>query len=84
MLVRKGRLDLTIDVGDWIAKCEGIPCIRFVPVDPRVAPRPVLLPEPFHADPADRLIAATALVPGVPLATKDDRLRRYPGLKAIW
>jgi PIN domain nuclease of toxin-antitoxin system len=35
-------------------------------------------------DPADRLIAATALTHGVPLVTNDDRIRRSGVVAAIW
>lgn len=40
---------------------------------------------PFiHKDPADRLIAATALHYGVPLLTVDEKLRGIPGLSILW
>ena len=58
MLVRAGRLELTLDVSDWIAKCEAAPFIRFVPVDNRIALRSVELPSFPHSDPADRIIVA--------------------------
>ncbi|MEN8166689.1 MAG: type II toxin-antitoxin system VapC family toxin [Pseudomonadota bacterium] len=37
-----------------------------------------------HKDPADRLIAATAIHEGSPLITADNQLRSIEGLKAIW
>ena len=37
-----------------------------------------------HGDPADRLIAATAMVQQVPLLTKDKKLIAIPDLKTIW
>ncbi len=37
-----------------------------------------------HADPADRLIAATALHCQAPLITADEKLRATPGLHCIW
>lgn len=42
---------------------------------------PLFLP---HADPAARIIAATALSLGATLMTKDDKLRSYPHLKTVW
>ena len=37
-----------------------------------------------HKDPADRLIAATAIHEGSPLITADNQLRSIEGLKVIW
>ena len=37
-----------------------------------------------HKDPADRLIAATAIHEGSPLITADSQLRSIEGLKVIW
>ena len=37
-----------------------------------------------HGDPADRIIAATAIVHHLPLITADEKLRATPGLRCIW
>ena len=37
-----------------------------------------------HGDPADRLIAATAIAHRAPLITADEKLRATPGLHCIW
>ena len=83
-LVSRGRLELTMDVTDWIAKSESLPFLQFVPVDNRIALRSTRLPEPFHADPADRIIVATTLSLGGTLVTKDNKLRRYPNVATSW
>jgi PIN domain nuclease of toxin-antitoxin system len=51
--------------------------------------RPVLvescrLPQPFHDDPADQLIVATARDRGAAVVTKDDRILDYAHVRAIW
>ncbi len=84
MLAASGRLKLTIDVRDWIAKCEALPFFSFVPVDNTIFVRSVLLPGPLHADPADRVIMATALIRDIPIVTKDRKIRDYPGIQSIW
>lgn len=84
MLVARGRLELTMEVEDWIALAEAGPEIAFVPVDNRTALRAVQLEDFAHRDPADRLIVATALGLGATLATADARLRAYPPLDTIW
>lgn len=84
LLVEKGRLKLSIDVRDWVRKTEGLPFVRFVSVDNTIALRSVSLPGDFHADPADRIITATALTMGIPLISKDEKIRTYPHVQTIW
>lgn len=84
MLVQKGRLRLTIDHGDWIRRTEALPFVRFIPVDNTIALRAVALPGEFHADPADRLIVATALTLGAKIVSKDEKILQYRHAKSIW
>jgi PIN domain nuclease of toxin-antitoxin system len=84
LLVQNGRLRLALPVEDWIAHSEALPFIHFVPVDSAIAVRAVNFPDPCHSDPADRMIAATALLRGVPLVSKDDRLHALPSIKCVW
>jgi PIN domain nuclease of toxin-antitoxin system len=84
MLVSRGRLRLRMEVGDWIAAAEALPFLRFVPVDTRIALRSVQLREPFHPDPADRMIVATALTLGARLVSKDERMHTYPHVDTVW
>jgi PIN domain nuclease of toxin-antitoxin system len=39
---------------------------------------------PFHGDPADRLIVATALTHGAALVTKDERIREAGVVRTLW
>jgi PIN domain nuclease of toxin-antitoxin system len=84
LLVERGRLELTIDVADWIARAESAPEMRFVPVDHRVGIRSEQLVDFPHKDPADRMIVATALNLGAALITADRRLRDYAPVTTIW
>lgn len=84
LLVERGRLRLALDVRDWLCRCEALPFLTFVAVSNAIAVESVRLPDFPHADPADRIIAATALSLGAALVTKDDKLRNYPYLKTIW
>jgi len=83
-LVNQGRLSLKMDVEIWVEKSEALPFLKFIPVDNALAMRSVLLPEPLHPDPADRIIVATALRLGAHLITKDDKLHKYPHVPTIW
>ena len=84
LLVAKGRLTLSIDVRDWVRKTESLPFVRFLPVDNTIALRSVDLPGAFHADPADRIIAATALTTGLPLVSRDEKMRACSFIRTIW
>ena len=84
LLVHKKRLELTLEVPDWVSKSERLPFVRFVPVDNSIAIRSVNLPEPLHKDPADRMIVSTAIAEGALLVTRDEKLLGYPHVKTVW
>ena len=51
--------------------------------------RPILvesceLPQPFHCDPADQILVATARRHGAVLVTKDQRIRTYAHVQTLW
>ena len=83
ILVRKGRLELRLAVGDIVAACSRLPFFRFVPIGAGIAVASVEL-DGLHPDPADRLIVATARHEGLDLVTKDERLPRWPGATTVW
>jgi PIN domain nuclease of toxin-antitoxin system len=84
MLVQKGRLQLALDVRDWLARCEALPFLRFVPVDNAIAVQATRLPGDLHGDSADRIIVATALSLGAALVTKDRKIQEYPAVSTLW
>ena len=82
--VGKGRLTLAMDVEDWLGHAAALPGVRFVPLDRHTAVQSVRLPEPFHQDPADRIIVATARGLNLPLLTIDEKILAYRHVKTIW
>lgn len=68
----------------WLAELAGQ--VRTLGITPEIAVAAVGLQGSFPGDPADRLIYATAVVHGLPLITKDGRLRRHrhPRQVTIW
>ena len=54
------------------------------PITPEIAVLSVRLPDRFPKDPADCLIAATAMVEGMPLVTADAQIRRSKVVETIW
>ncbi len=84
MLVKRGRLRLRFDLHTWIGHIETIAGLDIVPLDHSTLVLSVNLPEPFHPDPADRIIVATTLQCGATLVTKDRSLREYPHIETYW
>ncbi|MBU1690632.1 MAG: type II toxin-antitoxin system VapC family toxin [Gammaproteobacteria bacterium] len=84
MLVANRRLVLSMEVNAWLSTVAEIEAVSFMPVDIEIATKSVELPGEFHKDPADRMIVATARKLGVPLVTKDEKIRAYPHVKTIW
>ncbi len=77
VLVSKGRLLLEQDVGEWIQTALALPGISLVQLSPEITVACTRLPGELHADPADRIIAATTRHLGATLATADGLLLTY-------
>jgi PIN domain nuclease of toxin-antitoxin system len=84
MLVSRGRLQLTMEVEDWISRCESLPFLNFAPVDNLIARKANNLPNYNHRDPADRMIIATAITLSGVLISKDPKIRNYSGVSSVW
>lgn len=84
MLIERGRVALTIAVEAWVAHCEALPFLTFVPVSNRIALESVRLPGFPSPDPADRIIVATALGLGATLVTADQRMHTYARVRTVW
>ena len=76
MLVDKGRITLADDIHAWRREHLEQGVVE-IPIDGEIAVRAVGLAD-LHADPADRLMVATALA-GHRLVTSDRRLLEWPG-----
>lgn len=77
MLSEKGRLVLGDDVSRWIDRVLALPGIALATLEPQIAVGSVRLPGGFHADPADRIIVATARFHQIPLMTADQAILDY-------
>jgi len=53
------------------------------PITPEIATLATQFPDDYPRDPADRLIGSTARAEGLPLITRDERMRSSPLLKTI-
>ncbi|HET7347382.1 MAG TPA: type II toxin-antitoxin system VapC family toxin [Acidobacteriaceae bacterium] len=57
---------------------------ELLPLSTELAVAAAQLPAGFPSDPADRIIAATALVSGAVLITADERIRRSGAVRTLW
>lgn len=77
LLVRKGRVIVDLSAPAWLARFLAQRGVRSLPLSATAAVASSFLPEPFHGDPADRMLVATARELGVPLVTRDARILAY-------
>ncbi|MGA2270853.1 MAG: type II toxin-antitoxin system VapC family toxin [Bryobacteraceae bacterium] len=77
MLEAKGRIRLKPSCEEWVREALATPGLLLAPLTPEIALDSSRLPEPFHGDPADRIIVATARRMGAQLMTRDRRLIQY-------
>jgi PIN domain nuclease of toxin-antitoxin system len=83
-LVEKGRLTLALPVEEWVEQAVAHRGIILIPLDPKISTASTRLPQPFHNDPADQIIVATARVLDVPLATDDAKILSYEHVALAW
>ncbi|NTV68106.1 MAG: type II toxin-antitoxin system VapC family toxin [Chlorobaculum sp.] len=84
MLVKKGRLSLGTSYQEFIRLVLLSKNYQLQGITPEIAELSTQLSEDINNDPADRIIAATSLVMGIPLITADRNLNQADSLTTIW
>jgi PIN domain nuclease of toxin-antitoxin system len=82
-LEQAGRLNVFRPVEDWVRDALAYPGVRLLDLTPEVAIASTRLPDPFHRDPADRILVATARALNVPLLTADAKILAYPHVHCL-
>ncbi|MCV3766151.1 type II toxin-antitoxin system VapC family toxin [Rhizobium sp. TRM95796] len=77
MLAERGRLLLRQELFVWLSAVQGLDGLELVALTPEIALESVRLPGTFHADPADRIIVASARVLDATLMTADRAILSY-------
>ena len=77
LLDSRGRIVLDKPCTQWVSEALAAPGLALAPLTPEVAVESCRLPAPFHDDPADRMIVATARTAGATLVTRDKRILDY-------
>ena len=83
-LIEKGRIGISCNPEEWISEALALPKLRLVPLTPAIAYRSTSLPQPFHHDPADQIIVATAREENATVLTKDDLIQNYRHVRTLW
>jgi PIN domain nuclease of toxin-antitoxin system len=76
-----GRIKLSIPVAEWLDAVSQR--LQVLPITPRIAAAAYDLGL-FRGDPADRLIAGTAIVYALRIVTRDRSLQSCPKLDCVW
>ncbi|HWD09763.1 MAG TPA: type II toxin-antitoxin system VapC family toxin [Actinomycetota bacterium] len=79
LLQQRGRLELNSPFSTWLARARGAFPLKEAALTTAVAEASLSLELP-HRDPADRFLAATAVVYELTLVTADARLIESPGV----
>ena len=84
VLIDKGRIQVEGTPERFLTRLAERPGLAVLDITPQVAALTTQFPLGFPADPADRIIAATARAHGLPLVTRDGDLQDSRLLRTIW
>ena len=82
-LIEKGRIPATALTDVQAAVADPKAVLKYVPVDQDIATNMAAIPRDEVPDLPDRIIAATAHLYGIPVLTRDGRIRSS-NVRAIW
>lgn len=77
MLVRKGRMNMTRPPLSWFEEGVAKMAASVLLVSPAILIHSSFLPAPLHADPADRILIATARERDLTIVTRDRAILAY-------
>jgi PIN domain nuclease of toxin-antitoxin system len=80
-LVATGAVELSLALRDWVDRSLAALQARSVAVSHAIAMEAYALPEPFHKDPADRLLVGAARCHELVVLTADERILSYGGVR---
>lgn len=84
MLVERKRMGLHIELNAWFRHAVSSGRVEVFDIAPSVAITAARIPRTMLRDPADRLIAATAIVHGLSLVSRDREIQSLPELSIVW
>ena len=81
---QRGRLELDRHWKRWFRYYTELNGWQAEDIDIGIIEEAYSLPDGFHADPADRIITATARLRRLALLTADRKILSYPHVEAVW
>ncbi len=81
---KRGRLELDRHWRKWSRYYTEMNRWQAENIDLDIIEEAYSLPDRFHADPADRIITATARIRRLILLTADRKILSYPHVEAVW
>jgi PIN domain nuclease of toxin-antitoxin system len=82
--VEKAQLVLDRPVDQWLDSALAWPRLHLVELTRPILVESCKLPPPFHGDPADQILVATARDRDAAIVTKDEKLRGYVHVRTVW
>jgi PIN domain nuclease of toxin-antitoxin system len=82
--VEKGQLVLDRPVDLWLDAATLRPGLHLAELTRPILAESCRLPPPFHGDPADQIIVATARDRDAILVTKDRQIHEYAHVRSVW
>lgn len=80
----KRQLVLDRPLDDWLDLATTRPGLQLAELTRPILAESCRLPPPFHGDPADQIIVATARDRDAVVVTKDRQIRDYVQVRSIW
>ena len=75
-------LDRPLDA--WMVQATSVEGLRLCELSLPILLESCRLPGPFHGDPADQIIVASARHHGAVLVSRDERIRDYGHVRSTW
>lgn len=82
--VEKGQLVLDRPVNAWLDLATMRPGLHLLELTRPILVESCRLPQPFHGDPADQIVVASARSHDAVIVTRDQKIRDYDHVRSVW
>ena len=82
--IEKRQVVLDRGLEQWLDLATTMPGLHLWELSRAIVVESCQLPQPFHGDPADQMIVASARHHGATLITKEGKIRDYAHVRTLW